>query len=128
MPYNQVHRNVRILIFASDATTHKFCIVFKVKGFAFLQFQNIAEHKPMLMFQVYTLLNEGMSQDTDFSEEKNHKSRLKAVLFRISNLTVFIYHAKEEFYSQSSEELPVTRSGLNSLQQTEFSALSVFRR
>lgn len=33
-------------------------------------------------------------------------------MFKISNLTVFIYHAKEEFYNQSSEELPVTRSGL----------------
>lgn len=39
------------------------------------------------------------------------KIRLK-VMFKISNLTVFIYHAKEEFYNQSSEELPVTRSGL----------------
>lgn len=51
----------------------------------------------------------GMSQDIYFSGKK--KSRLKAV-FKILNLTVFIYHAKEEFYNQSSEELPVTRSGL----------------
>lgn len=62
----------------------------------------------MLVFRVYTWFNEGMSQDIYFSEKK---SRLKAV-FKMSNLTVFIYHAKEKFHNQSSEELPVTRSGL----------------
>jgi len=62
----------------------------------------------MLVFKVYTLFNKGMSPDLYFSEKT---IRSKAV-FRISNLTVFIYHAKAEFYNQSSEELPVTRSGL----------------
>lgn len=88
---------------------HTFCIVLKVKCFAFLQYQNIIKPKTMLAFQVYTLFNEGMSQDVYFSGKK--KSRSKGV-FKISNLTVFIYHTKEEFYNQSSEELPVTRSGL----------------
>lgn len=62
----------------------------------------------MFVFKACTLFNEGMSQDVYFSEKK---IRLK-VLFKIWNLTVFIHHAKEEFYNQSSEELPVTRSGL----------------
>lgn len=64
----------------------------------------------MSVFKAYTLFNEEMSQDVYFSEKKK-KVRLK-VMFKISNLTVFIYQAKEEFYNQSSEELPVTRSGL----------------
>lgn len=80
----------------------------KVKHFAFLQYWNIIKPKTVFVFKAHTLFSEGMSQNVYFSEKK---IRLK-VMFKISNLTVFIYHAKEEFYNQSSEELPVTRSGL----------------
>lgn len=47
---------------------------FEGKQFAFLQYQNIIEPKTMLVFKVYTLFNEEMSQDTYFSDKIQVKS------------------------------------------------------
>lgn len=62
----------------------------------------------MFVFKAHTLFNEGMSQVVYFSEKKN---QVKSYVQDLKSHSI-IYHAKEEFYNQSSEELPVTRSGL----------------
>lgn len=83
---------------------------FEGKSFAFLQYQNVMKPKTTHVFKVCTSSNEEMRRDA-YCHEKNN--RLKA-MFKISNLTVFIYglgHAKEEFHNQS-EELPGNRARL----------------